>query len=110
MVDIRKPYNHLLTHWQIKPLIGEHLMSVGETALKVVITETVKGIWAAIPKAIDNWRFRRFFGVAAYEGNNIFGVVDPFSHPDPPHPKRYIKKFKGRRQGDAHENMRFITY
>ena len=53
-------------------------MSVGETALKVVITETVKRIWSAIPKGIDNWRFRRFFGVAAYGGNNIFGVVDPF--------------------------------
>lgn len=71
-------------------------MSFEETALKVVITEAAKRIWSAVPKGIDNWRFRRFFGVAAYEGDNIFGVVDPFSHPDPPHAKRYIKKFLGR--------------
>lgn len=62
-----------------------------------IITESVKHIFQAIPKSIDKWRFRRFFGPSALNGDNIFGVIDPFSHPLPATGNRYIKRFLGRK-------------
>lgn len=51
----------------------------------------------AIPRALQNWRFRRFFGRDAVNGEYIFGVLDPVTHPLAPDVNRYVKQFMGRR-------------
>jgi hypothetical protein len=47
--------------------------------------------------SLDKWRFRRFFGQHALSGENIFAVVDPYTHPLPRGGNRYIKRFLNRR-------------
>jgi hypothetical protein len=62
-----------------------------------VVIDVGKQFILAIPRAIQNWRFRRFFGRDAVSGTRIFGVLDPVTHPIPPTTNRYAKHFLGRR-------------
>ncbi|MCU0784810.1 MAG: hypothetical protein MUF81_12365 [Verrucomicrobia bacterium] len=63
-----------------------------------IIVDVGKQLVLAIPRAIQNWRFRRFFGSDAVTGDRIFGVLDPVTHPLLPQNNRYVKLFGGRRQ------------
>jgi len=62
-----------------------------------VLWETGKGILHALPNAIKRRRFASFFGPSAISGNNIFAVLDPYTHPLPRVGNRYVKKFLGRK-------------
>jgi hypothetical protein len=63
-----------------------------------VIFDIGKQLVLAIPRAIQGWRFRRFFGEDATHGDRIIGVLDPVTHPQtPPNGNRYVKQFLGRR-------------
>ena len=61
-----------------------------------IIIDVGKQLFLAIPRAFQNWRFRRFFGSDAVKGDRIFGVLDPVTHPLPPSSNRYVKRFLGR--------------
>jgi hypothetical protein len=50
-----------------------------------------------IPNYIERWRFEKFFGSHAISGENVFAVVDPYSHPLPRTGNRYIKHFMNRK-------------
>jgi hypothetical protein len=63
-----------------------------------IILEIGKQILYAIPNAIEKWRFGKFFGSHALSGENVFAVVDPYSHPLPRTGNRYIKHFMNRKQ------------
>jgi hypothetical protein len=56
----------------------------------------IKQLIQALPYSLDRWRFRRFFGDHALSGENIYAVVDPYTHPLPRVGNRYIKRFLGR--------------
>jgi hypothetical protein len=73
------------------------MMGILENIGSTILIESAKRIFKAVPKGIENRKFRKFFGPAAYDGENIYAVVDPFSHPSPPHSTRYIKHFLGRK-------------
>ncbi len=62
-----------------------------------VIIDIAKQLVLAIPRAVQNWRFRKFFGSDAVKGDRIYGVLDPVTHPLPPMGNRYVKRFRGRR-------------
>jgi hypothetical protein len=66
-----------------------------------IIIDIGKQLLLAIPRAIQNWRFRRFFGQDAVAGDRIFGVLDPVTLPVSPQANRYIKHFLGRRPDQA---------
>ncbi len=70
-------------------LLTEIFTSVGFDILKQVVS--------AVPKSLDRWRFRRFFGQHVLSEQNIFAVVDPYTHPLPRGKNRYIKKFLNRK-------------
>lgn len=72
-------------------------MGITENIVLSVIIETLKGVVYAIPKAIYNWKFRRFFGLYSTTADNIYAVVDPYTLPLPRIANRYIKHFLGRR-------------
>lgn len=59
--------------------------------------DILKYVLSAIPMSLDKWRFRKFFGQHALSGENIFAVVDPYTHPSPRTRNRYIKRFLNRR-------------
>ena len=59
--------------------------------------DILKHVLSAFPMSLDKWRFRRFFGQHALTGENIFAVVDPYTHPLPRSGNRYIKRFLNRR-------------
>src|SRR6266849_113705 len=63
-----------------------------------IIIDAGKQLCLAIPRALQNRRFRRFFGTDAVTGDRIFGVLDPVTNPLPPNQNRYVKRFLGRRQ------------
>jgi hypothetical protein len=65
------------------------------------LVDIAKQFLKAIPRAIQNWKFRRFFGSDAVEGDRIFGVLDPVTHPLPASSNRYVKRFLGRRSDQA---------
>ena len=57
-----------------------------------------KLLWNAVPRSLDKWRFRRFFGKQSISGEQVFAVVDPYSHPVPRAMgtgNRYVKRFLG---------------
>ena len=62
-----------------------------------ILFEAAKQIASALPRSVDKFRFRRFFGPSALDGANIFAVVDPYTHPEPRIRNRFIKKFLGRK-------------
>jgi hypothetical protein len=62
-----------------------------------IIIDTGKQLLLALPRAIQNWKFRRFFGQDAVAGDRIFGVLDPVTNPVSPQGNRYVKHFLGRR-------------
>lgn len=68
-----------------------------ESIFVKLVFEIGKQLLLAIPRAIQNWRFCRFFGSDAVTGDRIFGVLDPVTHPLPTNQNRYIKRFLGRR-------------
>lgn len=63
-----------------------------------ILVDAIKQFVLAFPKAIQNWRFKRFFGKDSLSGDRIYGVLDPVSHPLPPGGNRYIKRFLGRKE------------
>lgn len=63
-----------------------------------IIWDAIKGIYNAFPRAISNYKFRKFFGEKALNNNKVFIVLDPYEHPSPRTAAgRYIKKFLGRK-------------
>ena len=71
-----------------------------ESLIAGLIIEFFKSFWNFIPKAINNYRFRRFFGKKAIDSEKVFLVLDPYEHPTPrtQNPgNRFIKKFHGRK-------------
>jgi hypothetical protein len=71
------------------PIWVEFLISITIDVLKQIVS--------AVPKSIDKWRFKRFFGQHAISGEKIFAVVDPYTHPVPRVGNRYIKRFLDRK-------------
>ncbi len=83
-----------------------------------LLAEFIKEIFLAVPRALDHWRFRRFFGPSALSGEKIFAVVDPYTNPLPKYGEplgplvsgafvviseekienRYFKRFLGRKK------------
>lgn len=64
------------------------------------IYQAIKNITLAIPKAIEDYKFRKFFGKDACQKGNVFLVLDPHENITPLTPvtqHRYRKKFHGRR-------------
>ena len=72
-------------------------MALAETLLGRVLWEFGRAVIRFVPRGIDRWRFGRFFGPSAVDGNAIFAVVDPYTHPMPRTSTRFIKRFLGRR-------------
>jgi hypothetical protein len=72
-------------------------MAVLESIESRVLWEAGKGIVRAIPHAIKRQKFSAFFGRSAISGNNIFAVIDPYTHPAPRIRNRYVKRFLGRK-------------
>jgi len=72
-------------------------MPIWVELLLSITLDVLKEILSAIPKSIDKWRFKRFFGRHALSGEKIFAVVDPYTHPIPRVGNRYIKKFLNRK-------------
>ena len=72
-------------------------MPIWAELLLSITLDTLKQIVLALPKSIDKWRFKRFFGQHALGGEKIFAVVDPYTHPTPRVENRYIKKFLNRK-------------
>lgn len=65
------------------------------------IYQAIKNIVQAIPKAIEDYKFRKFFGKDACQKGNVFLVLDPHEHILPHTPatqERYRKQFYGRRR------------
>jgi hypothetical protein len=65
-----------------------------------VIVQVVKNLWNSIPKAIEDYKFKRFFGKEACENGNFYLVLDPHEHIMPLTPvtqERFRKRFHGRR-------------
>lgn len=65
--------------------------------------DIIKGFALAIPKAISNYKFKRFFGRKVIGSNNVFVVLDPYEHPIKRNQlqggqNRFLKDFKGRKQ------------
>lgn len=67
------------------------------TGIISVAYDILKQLIAVLPNSLAKWRFRRFFGHHALTGENIFAVVDPYTHPLPRAGNRYIKRFLNRR-------------
>jgi len=72
-------------------------MSFWVEILVSLLPDVLKQVVSAVPKSLDKWRFRRFFGQHALSGENIFAVVDPYTHPLPRVGNRYIKRFLNRK-------------
>lgn len=72
-------------------------MPIWAELLISITTDVLIQVISAVPKSIDKWRFKRFFGRYALSGEKIFAVVDPYTHPLPRVGNRYIKKFLNRK-------------
>ena len=72
-------------------------MSFAESFIVSIFIESLRGVVFAIPRAINNWRFKKFFGKYSTTNDNIYAVVDPYTLPLPRITNRYIKRFLGRR-------------
>jgi len=73
-----------------------------ESLIANIIVEFAKGIFLAIPRAIKNYKFVRFFGKESIKSDRVFLVLDPYEHPTSranlrPGMHRFIKDFKGRK-------------
>ena len=67
--------------------------------LSHIVWDAIKGIASAIPRAISNYKFKKFFGQQAIESDSVFIVLDPYEHPLPRNHQqaRFIKNFQGRK-------------
>lgn len=78
-------------------------MPLLENIIPNIIWDIFKQIFSAIPRSISNYRFKRFFGQAAVESDNVFIVLDPYEHPVnranlQQGQMRFNKNFFGRKQ------------
>lgn len=55
-------------------------MAFAENLSIELLAEFIKEIFLAVPRALDHWRFRRFFGPSALSGEKIFAVIDPYTN------------------------------
>ena len=59
--------------------------------------EVGRALYRAVPRALRRRRFRQFFGRGALTPQGIFGVVDPYEHPQPRAAGlRFLKRMQGR--------------
>ena len=72
-------------------------MGLTENFLISILIDFVKGIIYSFPKALDSWKFKKFFGKVAISGDKVFAVVDPYTHPLPRNSNRFIKRFLNRK-------------
>lgn len=77
-------------------------MGLLENLIPNILWDAIKGIFLAIPRAISNYKFKRFFGQKAIESDKVYVVLDPYEHPisraNLPHGQaRFIKNFQGRK-------------
>jgi|ERR1035437_7098448 hypothetical protein len=64
-----------------------------------ILWDAIKGIFHAIPRAISNYKFKRFFGQKAIDSDKVFIVLDPYEHPSPrTGAGRFVKNFFGRKK------------
>lgn len=78
-------------------------MGLLENLIPNVLWDAIKGIFLAVPRAISNYKFKRFFGQKAIDSDKVYIVLDPYEHPisraNLPHGQsRFIKNFQGRKQ------------
>lgn len=68
-----------------------------EKLLASTIFEIIKRLVLAIPKSINNFRFKRFFGKNAINSNQVYLVLDPYEHPQSRQQaglmNRFVKRF-----------------
>lgn len=81
-------------------------MGLIENIIPNIIWDVVKGIFGVIPRAISNYKFKRFFGQQAIDSDKVFIVLDPYEHPVSrgnlqKGQNRFIKNFHGRKQNSA---------
>jgi hypothetical protein len=77
-------------------------MALLESLVPHIVWDAIKGFFQAIPRAISNYKFKKFFGKEALDSDRVFVVLDPYEHPVPRHnlppgQARFIKKFQGRK-------------
>lgn len=78
-------------------------MGLLENIIPNILWDAIKGIFGAIPRAISNYKFKRFYGQNAIDSDKVFIVLDPYEHPVsranlPTGQNRFIKNFHGRKQ------------
>jgi hypothetical protein len=81
-------------------------MGLLENIIPNILWDAIKGIFGAIPRAISNYKFKRFFGQQAIDSDKVFIVLDPYEHPVSRErltagQNRFVKNFHGRKQNAA---------
>lgn len=64
--------------------------------------DVIKGLGLSIPRAISNYKFKRFFGPKAIDSDKVYVVLDPYEHPVSRRQlqqgqNRFVKNFLGRK-------------
>jgi hypothetical protein len=77
-------------------------MGLFESLIPNFLWDVIKGIGLSIPRAISNFKFKRFFGQKAIKSDKVFVVLDPYQHPInrtqlQPRQNRFVKDFLGRK-------------
>ena len=77
-------------------------MGLFEELIPHFLWDVIKGIGLSIPRAISNFKFKRFFGKKAINSETVYVVLDPYEHPTnrmqlQPGQNRFVKNFLGRK-------------
>ena len=56
-------------------------MGLLENMIPNILWDVLKGLFLAIPRAISNYSFKKFFGQEAIESDKVYVVLDPYEHP-----------------------------
>jgi hypothetical protein len=77
-------------------------MGLLEELIPHFIWDVIKGLGLSIPRAISNYKFKRFFGYKALDSDKVYVVLDPYEHPIsraqlPQGQNRFVKNFQGRK-------------
>lgn len=78
-------------------------MGLIEGIIPSILWDIIKGLALSIPRAISNFKFKRFFGRKAIESEKVYIVLDPYEHPTSRSQlqyaqNRFIKRFMGRKE------------
>lgn len=77
-------------------------MGLLENMIPNILWDVLKGLFLAIPRAISNYGFKKFFGQEAIESDKVYVVLDPYEHPInranlQQGQMRFVKNFLGRK-------------